>query len=173
MIYSTVPYDYLRVRVQDKSTLVWTEILSAGNELRINRGGSVGVLGLDSLNVGTAELVLYNTLDPAVVSTLSPKMLIQVYSNQFASADAGSIYLGQISDITSDYVMNRDTFQIDTYVTITATDAIQAHSNVTVQSITTAAGYERWEERIATLAPYAITTVNSPAINANTIIDSF
>jgi hypothetical protein len=30
MTYSTVPYDYLRIRVQDKSTLAWTEILADG-----------------------------------------------------------------------------------------------------------------------------------------------
>lgn len=173
MIYSTYPYDYLRVRVQNKSTLAWTQILSEGNELKINRGGTVGVLGLDSLNVGIAQLVLYNSLDPAVVSTLSPKMLIQVYSTQFATPDLGSIYLGQIADINSEYTLNTQTFSIDTYVTITAVDAVQSHANVTVPGVTTAAGYHRWEERIDYLEPYAITTVNVPAINTNTVIDSF
>jgi hypothetical protein len=173
MSYATVPYDYLRVRVQNKSTLAWTEILSDGNELQIERGGTVGVLGLDSVQVGIATLVLYNSLDPAVVSTLSPKMLIQVYSTQFATPDEGSIYLGQIADINSSYTLNTTTFQVDTYVTITATDAVQAHANVTVPGVITTAGYQRWEERIATLAPYAITTVNTPAINTNTVIDSF
>lgn len=173
MSYATVPYDYLRVRVQNKSTLAWTEIMSAGNELQIQRGGTVGVLGLDSVQVGIATLVLYNSLDPAVVATLSPKMLIQVYSTQFATPDEGSVYLGQIADINSSYTLNTTTFQVDTYVTITATDAVQAHANVTVPGVTTTAGYQRWEERIATLAPYAITTVNTPAINQNTVIDSF
>ncbi len=173
MIYSTVPYDYLRVRVQDKSTLAWTEILSEGNELEISRGGNVGVLGLDSVNVGIANVVLYNSLDPAVVSTLSPKMLIQVYSTQFATPDEGSIYLGTIADINSDYVLNNQTFEIDTYVNITAVDAVQAHANVTVPGVSTTAGYHRWEERIDYLEPYAITTVNVPAINTNTVIDSF
>ena len=173
MIYSTVPYDYLRVRVQDKSTLAWTEILSDGNELKIGRGGTVGVLGLDSVNVGIAEVVLYNSLDPAVVATLSPKMKIQVYSTLAASADEGSIYVGTIADINSSYVLNTQTFAIDTYVTITAVDAVQAHANVTVPGVTTTAGYQRWEERIDTLEPYAITTVNVPAINTNTVVDSF
>lgn len=173
MSYSTVPYDYLRVRVQNKSTLAWTDILSAGNELQIERGGTVGVLGLDSVNVGLATIVLYNSLDPAVVSTLSPKMPIQVYSTQFATPDEGSIYLGTIADIQSQYVLNTQTFAIDAYVSITAVDAVQAHSNVVVPGITTTAGYQRWEERISTLSPYAITTVNVPAINANTVIDSF
>lgn len=173
MIYSTVPYDYLRVRVQDKSTLAWTEILSEGNELEISRGGNVGVLGLDSVNVGIANVVLYNSLDPAVVSTLSPKMLIQVYSTQFATPDEGSIYLGTIADINSEYVLNNQTFEIDTYVNITAVDAVQAHANVTVPGVSTTAGYHRWEERIDYLEPYAITTVNVPAINTNTVIDSF
>jgi hypothetical protein len=173
MSYSTVPYDYLRVRVQDKSTLAWTEILSEGNELVIDRGGNVGVLGLDSVQVGIATLVLYNSLDPAVVATLSPKMLIQVYSTQFATADEGSIYLGQIADINSTYTLNTTTFSVDTYVTITATDAVQAHANVIVPGVDTTAGYERWEDRINTLEPYAITTVNVPAVNTNTVIDSF
>lgn len=173
MIYSTVPYDYLRVRVQDKSTLAWTEIFADGNELKIGRGETVGVLDLDSVNVGIAEIVLYNSLDPAVVSTLSPKMQIQVYSTLASSADEGSIYLGTIADINSSYVLNTQTFAIDTYVTITAVDAVQAHANVTVPGVTTAAGYQRWEERIDTLEPYAITTVNVPAINTNTIVDSF
>lgn len=173
MTYSTVPYDYLRVRVQNKSTLAWTEILSEGNELQIERGGTVGVLGLDSLNVGLATLVLYNSLDPAVVSTLSPRMNIQVYSTQFATPDEGSVYLGTIADINSTYVLNTRTFSIDTYVSITAVDAIQSHSNITVPGVTTTAGYQRWEERIATLAPYAITTINTPAINQNTVVDNF
>lgn len=173
MSYSTVPFDYLQVRVQNKSTLAWTNILSAGNELQITRGGTTGVLGLDSLDVGIATLVLYNSLDPAVVSTLSPKMAIQVYSTQFATPDAGAIYTGTIADINSTYVMNTRTFDIDTYVTITAVDAVQAHANITVPGVTTTLGYQRWEERISTLAPYAITTVNVPAINQNTVVDSF
>jgi len=173
MSYSTVPYDYLRVRVQNKTTLAWTEILAEGNEVQVSRGGTVGVLGLDSVNVGLATIVLYNSLDPAVVSTLSPKMAIQVYSTQFATPDEGSIYLGTIADITSEYVLNSQTFSVDTYVSITAVDAVQAHSNVTVPGVTTTAGYERWEERIATLEPYAITTINVPAINTNTVVDSF
>lgn len=153
--------------------MAWTEILSEGNELEISRGGNVGVLGLDSVNVGIANVVLYNSLDPAVVSTLSPKMLIQVYSTQFATPDEGSIYLGTIADINSDYVLNNQTFEIDTYVNITAVDAVQAHANVTVPGVSTTAGYHRWEERIDYLEPYAITTVNVPAINTNTVIDSF
>jgi hypothetical protein len=173
MSYSTVPYDYLRVRVQNKSTLAWTEIMAAGNEINIDRGGFAGILGLDSVNVGLATFVLYNSLDPAVVSTLSPKMPIQVYSTQFATPDEGSIYLGTIADVSSQYVLNDRTFAIDTYVTITAVDAVQAHANITVPGVTTAAGYQRWEERISTLQPYAITTVNVPAINQNTVVDSF
>lgn len=153
--------------------MAWTEILSEGNELQISRGGNVGVLGLDSVNVGIANVVLYNSLDPAVVSTLSPKMLIQVYSTQFATPDEGCIYLGTIADINSDYVLNNQTFEIDTYVNITAVDAVQAHANVTVPGVSTTAGYHRWEERIDYLEPYAITTVNVPAINTNTVIDSF
>lgn len=173
MSYATVPYDYLRVRVQNKSTLAWTEILSEGNEVSIDRGGTTGVLGLDSVNVGIATIVLYNSLDPAVVSTLSPRMPIQVYSTQFATPDDGSIYVGTIADIASSYFMNTRTFSIDTYVTITAVDAVQAHANVTVPGVTTTAGYQRWEERISTLQPYALTTINVPAINQNTVVDSF
>lgn len=173
MSFSSVPYDYLRLRVQDKTTLAWTEILSAGNEVQIDRGGNSGVLGLDSVNSGIATIVLYNSLDPAVVSTLQPKQKIQLYSTQFATPDAGSIYLGNIVDINSEYVQNSRTFAIDTYVTITAVDAVQSHANVTVPGITTATGFQRWEERISALAPFSLTTVNVPAINTNTIVDSF
>jgi hypothetical protein len=42
-----------------------------------------------------------------------------------------------------------------------------------VPGVTTTAGYERWEERIATLEPYAITDINVPAINQNTVVDNF
>jgi hypothetical protein len=173
MSYSTVPYDYLRVRVQNKSTLAWTEIMDVGNEIQIDRGGSVGVLGLDSVNAGTLSMTLLNSLDPAVVSTLQPKMKIQVYSTQFATPDLGSIYVGNIVDIRSQYFLNDRTFSIDTYVSITAVDAVQSHSNVLVPGIVTAAGFHRWEERIGVLAPYALTTVNTPAINTNTVVDSF
>lgn len=173
MTYSTVPYDYLRVRVQNKTTLAWTEIMSAGNEIQIDRGGTVGVLGLDSVNAGTLSMTLFNSLDPAVVSTLQPKMKIQVYSTQFATPDLGSVYVGNIVDINSQYFMNARDFDIDTYVTITAVDAVQSHANIIVPGVVTTAGFQRWEERIATLAPYAITTINTPAINTNTVVDSF
>lgn len=173
MSYSTVPYDYLRVRVQNKSTLAWTEIMSAGNEIQIQRGGTVGVLGLASVDAGTLSMTLYNSLDPAIVSTLQPKMKIQVYSTQFATPDLGSIYVGNIVDVNSEYFMNARNFDIDTYVTITAVDAVQSHANIQVSGVATTAGFQRWEERIGTLATYAITTVNTPAINTNTVVDSF
>ncbi len=173
MIYSVVPSDYLTIRVQNKSTLAWTDIISAGNELQIERGGSVGVLGLSSVDTGTLQFTLYNALDPAVTATLSPKMLIQAYSPLAANPDAGSVFLGKIVDINSTYVLNTQTNQVDTYVYILATDAVYDHSNVTIDGVTTTAGYQRWEERIATLEPYALTTINTPAINQNTIIDNF
>lgn len=173
MIYTAVPYDYLRVRVQNKTTLEWTEIMSEGNEVQIQRGGTVGVLGLDSVNAGVLSITLYNSLDPAVVNTLQPKMKIQVYSTQFATPDLGSVYVGNIVDINSDYFMNASDFEIDTYVTVTAVDAVQSHSNIQIPGVVTAAGFHRWEERIGVLAPSAITTVNVPAINTNTVVDSF
>lgn len=173
VVYNTKPYDYLRVRVQDKSTLAWTEILADGNEFRCERGGSVDVLGLSSVNAGILEITLYNAFDPAVVATLSPKMKIQVYSTQFATPDEGSIYVGNIADIQTRYARNRKTNEYDSYVTITAVDAAQAHANILVPGVVTTAGYHRWEERISYLAPYALTTVNVPAINANTVVDSF
>jgi hypothetical protein len=175
MIFNTVPYDYLRVRVKDKTAFpsVYTEIMANGNEIQIQRGGTVGVLGLDSVNAGTMSMTIYNALDPAVISTLSPGMLISVYSTQFATPGLGAIYTGKIVDINSSYFMNTRDFDIDTYVTITAVDAVQSHANVTVPGVTTTAGFERWEERIATLAPYALTQVQLPAINTNTVIDSF
>jgi hypothetical protein len=173
VIYNSKPYDYLRVRVQNKSTLAWTEILADGNEMQIQRGGSVGVLGIGSVNAGILELVLYNALDPAIVSTLSPKMKIQVYSTEFATPDLGSIYVGNITDISSKYFKNKKTNDLDVYVTLTAVDAVQSHANVTVAGVTTTAGFHRWEERISTLAPYALTTVTVPDINTNTVVDNF
>lgn len=173
VIYNTKPYDYLRVRVQDKSTLAWTEILADGNEFRCERGGNVGVLGLSSVNAGILEITLYNAYDPAVVATLSPKMQVQVYSTQFATPDEGSVYVGNIVDIQTRYVRNRRTNDYDAYVTLTAVDAVQAHANVIVPGVSTTAGYHRWEERIDYLEPYALTTVNVPAISANTVVDSF
>lgn len=173
VVYNTKPYDYLRVRVQDKTTLAWTEILADGNEFRIERGGNVGVLGLSSVNAGILEITLYNAYDPAVVATLSPKMKIQVYSTQFATPDEGSIYVGNIVDIQTRYARNKKTNDYDAYVTLTAVDAVQAHANVIVPGVTTAAGYHRWEQRIGVLAPYALTTVTVPDINTNTVVDSF
>lgn len=173
MIYTTVPFDYLRVRVQDKSTLAWTEIMDKGNEIQIDRGGSVGVLGLDSVNAGTLSMTILNALDPVVVNTLQPKMKIQVYSTLFATPDLGSIYVGNIVDVSSQYFLNNRKFDLDTFVTITAVDAVQSHSNIQIPGVVTAAGFHRWEERIGVLASSAITTVNVPAINTNTVVDSF
>lgn len=168
-----MPYDYLRVRVREKVGITWTEIMQAGNQIQIDRGGTSGSLGLSSVSAGTATIVLYNAFDPAVVSLLEPKMQIQVYSTQFATPALGSIFRGAIADVNSTYLMNERTFDIDTYVTITAVDAVQSHANIVVPGVTTTAGYERWEERIATLYPYARNGFNLPAINTNTIIDNF
>ena len=173
MIFTTVPFDYLRVRVQDKSTLAWTEIMDKGNEIQIDRGGSVGVLGLDSVNAGTLSMTILNALDPVLVNTLQPKMKIQVYSTLFATPDLGSIYVGNIVDVSSQYFLNNRKFDLDTFVTITAVDAVQSHSNIQIPGVVTAAGFHRWEERIGVLASSAITTVNTPAINTNTVVDSF
>lgn len=173
MSYSSIPSDYLAVRIQNKSTLVWSDITGAGNDLQIERGGTVGVMGLSSVDTGTLQFTLYNSLDPAVTATLSPKMLIQVYLTTASTPDIGSIFLGKIVDINSTYVLNTVTNQVDTYVYVLATDAVSDHANVTVPGVSTALGYQRWEERIATLAPYALTTINTPAINQNTVIDNF
>jgi hypothetical protein len=144
-----------------------------GNQIQIDRGGDSGSLGLSSVSAGLATIVLYNALDPAVISMLEPEMQIQVYSTQFATPALGSIFRGAIVDLNSTYVMNDRLFDIDTYVTITAVDTVQSHANILVPGVTTTAGYERWEERIATLYPYSRNGFNLPAINTNTIIDNF
>jgi len=50
---------------------------------------------------------------------------------------------------------------------------MSSHANISVPGVQTTAGFHRWEERIAYLEPYAITSVNIPAINTNTVVDSF
>jgi hypothetical protein len=147
--------------------------MQAGNQIQIDRGGTSGSLGLSTVSAGLATIVLFNAFDPAVVSTLEPEMRIQVYSTQFGTETAGAIFAGSIVDVNSTYVMNDRLFGIDTYVTITAVDAVQSHANVFIPGVTTTAGYERWEERIAGLAPYALKVVDVPDVNTNTVIDSF
>jgi len=167
MIVEEAVLNFLQVRVQDKTTLAWTDIAAEATTIKANRGGNINYGGIITVDVGVLNITLKNLYDPAVINFLSPEMKIQVYNSTFGTPDEGSVFLGTIDDIDTEYIFNTITNEMDAYVSIFASDAIASHTNTSVIGITTTNGFERWEERVATLEPYSLTEVVIPDVNAD------
>jgi len=167
MIIEEAVLNFLQVRVQDKTTLAWTDIAAEATNIKSDRGGNINYGGIVTVDAGTVSIRLKNVYDPAVVNFLSPEMKLQVYNSTFDTPDAGSIFLGTIDDIETDYVFNSVTNNMDAYVSIYASDAIASHTNRSIIGISTTSGFQRWEERIETLADKSITEVVIPTVDAD------
>lgn len=167
MIIEQPVLNFLQVRIQDKYSQLWTNIAAETTSIKSNRGGNINYGGLVTVNAGTLNVIIKNLFDPAVIQVLSPEMKIQVYNTTYATPDEGSIFLGTIDDIETNYVFNDATNNMDAYVSIYASDAVASHTNRSVLGISTETGYQRWEERIATLAAKSVTEVIVPTVNAD------
>lgn len=172
MIIEQPVFNFLEVRIQDKYTQLWTSIAAETTTIKANRGGNINYGGVVTVDAGTLNIIIKNLFDPAVMQVLSPEMKIQVYNSTFATPDEGSVFLGTIDDIETNYVFNPTTNNMDAYVSIYASDAIASHTNRSVIGISTETGFQRWEDRIATLAAKSVTEVIIPSVNADVPIYS-
>lgn len=171
MILEQPVFNYLNLRVKNKDTGVWTEVLADAITVTCQRGGTLGVAGITSVDVGNLAVTLKNVLDPAIIPFLEPQMELQLYNKLSATPEIGSIFLGTIDDISTEYrLINND--EIVTLVSIYASDAVQAHANSTVPGVKTTAGFHSWEERIAYLDTFAKTELIIPDAEATTLVYS-
>jgi hypothetical protein len=141
---------YIEVRVKNKTTGVWTDIVADAITVRCSRGGTIGLANLSSVDVGTAFIRLKNVYDPAIVSFLEPNMTIQIRNK--TDLAVGTVFTGTIEDVESKYERaNNFSDEIITFVDIFAVDAVAQVANTSVNGVITTAGYQNWTQRIATL----------------------
>jgi hypothetical protein len=172
MIREEAVLNFLEVRVQDKDTLTWSSIAAEATTLSITRGGKQNYGGITSVDAGIVNIRLKNLYDPAVIDTITPQMKIQIYNTTFDTPDNGSIFLGVVDDIDSEYILNKATAEVDIYVNILASDAVATHNNITRNGVRTDDGFQRWEERIESLETSAVTEIVIPDVNADVLIYS-
>jgi hypothetical protein len=119
-------YDWVDVRVLNKTTGSPTLILADGITVRIQRGNDAGIAGIASVEVGSAIISLMDPAtpiyDPTTTSLLQPNMPIEVYEKGDPTVP---IFTGVILDLATRYEFHpifRDT--LVTYVDIYAVDAV-------------------------------------------------
>jgi hypothetical protein len=162
----------------------WIEILGTSTMLQSQRGGSVGVAGIASVDVGTMSINVLDALDPATVAVLAPNQSIVVYVDDAEvfpdTLVDGAVFTGTIQDISTDYFYEKGEQHIN--VVIYAVDAVSTHAGITVTNedgtggftgttfngvADTANGYQRWEDRINDLSTeFAKTAVPTVIISA-------
>jgi len=179
-------YDWVDVRVLNKSTGVPTAILADGITVRIQRGNDAGIAGIASVEVGSAVISLMDPTtpiyDPTTTSLLQPNMPIEVYKK---GDDATPIFTGVVLDLATRYEFHpifRST--LVTYVDIYAVDAVSEwggkvykDSSYPVSGTSTEpATSETWQNRITRIkdsldAEYANNSViNVPSAVADVLL---
>jgi len=174
----------LKVVVWNGST--WVPILGDATEATSVRGGSVGIAGIASVEVGSFSINILDMYDPAQTALLSPNQDIVVYVDnpEFATPRTdGAIFTGKIQDIQTNYFLYKGKQHVN--VGIYAVDAVSSHAGITVTNdyeepgVTSTRfngttgirrGYQRWEDRVNQLAGLAKTTVPSVTISSPTPI---
>lgn len=151
-------YEFVDVRVLNKSTGVPTTILANGITASITRGNEAGVAGIASVEVGSATITLKDPetplYDPTTTSLLQPNMPIEVYKK---GDTALPIFTGVILDLATRYEFHpifRN--QLVTYVDIYAVDAVSewggkvyADSSYPISGVTSEpTTSETWANRI-------------------------
>lgn len=130
----------LVVLADASDTREWTEILSAGTELQMHRGGRR--LGVQTLaEVGTLYITLKNAQDPTQGGLIRPGTPIRV------SYDGNVFWTGSVSAIS----VRRDKYEDDSYITITAIDLLSKLTNTTRYGAISGAGSEPWWRRVQRL----------------------
>jgi len=148
---------------------VWVDLLGTSTLVTSQRGGSAGIAGIASVEVGTMSINVLDAADPAVTNTLYPNQPIVVYVNDDSAFAVpltdGAIFTGTIQDISTNYFFEKGQKHVN--VVIYAVDAVSVHAGITVTNedgdggftgttfngvANTANGYQRWEDRINDLS---------------------
>jgi hypothetical protein len=157
----------LRCAVYDGS--VWVEVLGVSTQLSATRGGTVGIAGIASVDVGTMSVNILDAFDPTQTSLLAPNRPIVVYVGDITSP----IFTGTVQDISTNYFYESGKQHVN--IVVYAVDAVSSHAGITVPGFTgttlngvanAADGYQRWEDRINDLsAAYAQADVPAVVIS--------
>lgn len=169
IVNSPVYGDNISLRCAVLKSGAWIELLGTSTRVSSERGGSAGIAGLASVEVGTMTINVLDAADPAISSTLFPNQPIVVYIDDpsvFATPlTDGAIFTGTIQDISTNYFFEKGIKH--TNVVIYAVDAVSTHAGITVTNsdgdggftgttfngvANTANGYQRWEDRINDLS---------------------
>lgn len=163
----------------------WVEVLGASTQLSSTRGGTVGIAGIASVDVGSVSINVLDVYDPAIATNtlLRPNRPIAVYVDSVSFATPrtdGAIFTGTIQDIQTNYFYEAGQQHVN--ITLYAVDAVSSHAGITVTNANgadgfngttlngnanTAYGYQRWEDRINDLSTkFAKTTVPTVTISA-------
>lgn len=164
--------DEVNLRCVVYNGTTWVEVLGASTQLTSTRGGTVGVAGIASVDVGTASINVLDVYDPFSGSTLlRPNRAIAVYVDSTAFGTPrtdGAIFTGVIQDIQTNYFFEAGKQHVN--ITIYAVDAVSSHAGVTVTNtdgyegftssnitvtpgtVIKASGYQRWEDRVNELS---------------------
>ena len=183
------------VRLDTFDGVTWVPWAGAVRSLTVQRGGQrsgpvstvkPGILSATLVNAGDplAEGVLkpnlpirmvtpYTTLDdfdaPYAGLSLDERDALWAGStlNDLANeaVELVTIFTGRIHDLNSAYLLDKSTGATTTTVTITASDAVASHANVTRYGAVTEGGVERetWAARIIRLAASSVTEIEPPA----------
>lgn len=144
--------------------LQWTGYLGVATSARFRRGGKRAGLAVE-IQVGTLTIVLLNAGDPEDEPEINPNVPIRVRSKE----DGSIMFTGVILDVDVEDRLDKNRGLVNSYVTIHAVDAVQAHANTTRYGAIAAGGYERWEERIRRLSLSSLAPVNAPEVGASVI----
>lgn len=143
-----------------ESELQWTGYLAPATSCRIRRGGKIDGLAV-SLQVGTISITLLNAGNPEDEAEISPNTPIRVRSK--VTGDV--LYTGVILDADMTDQIDKKSGEVNSYVTVSAVDAVQAHANTTRYGAIADDGYERWEARISRLSASSMVPINPPVVD--------
>jgi len=180
-------YDWVEVRVLNKSTGVPTAIIADAITASIQRGNDAGIAGIASVEVGSALITLIDPptalYDPTTTSLLQPNMPIEVYKR---GDDTIPIFTGVILDLATRYTTlntypgrlaptQNYTDTVRTYIDVYAVDAVSewggkvySDSTYPISGATTEPSTsETWQNRITRIKDSLATIyTNNSVINA-------
>lgn len=151
----------------------WQSVLADVTRMGITRGGSPGGVSIKT-DVGILSATFYGAHDPLEGGKLVAGVKFRaVVRPMTGETEPEPIFTGKLLDVLATYPLNKDTGEIQTFVEVTAVDAVQGHTQtnrkgVSGSTISTETGSPIWhnqttyEERIAALAPSSLTEVVVP-----------
>lgn len=159
MILEQPVINLIDLETQDPITFDWVPWLGSASVASVQRGGSRSGSNT-TVDVGTLIVTLVNTGDPLTDERLRPNLLVRLIS----VPGGEPIFTGRIVDLDTLYRLNKITGELDTFVTLSAVDAVTAHVNTIRYGAVTpgGVGFESWAQRIIRLATSSVTAINPP-----------